>query len=82
MGNESGNATTHSASFAKHETGNNLPANKRSDEGSTGDTQCPNSQCGTTVSGWIHLFHVRRAQRQRGTHTQTLEDPSDQDSSV
>lgn len=45
-----------------------LPANERSDKGTAGDAQCPNSQCGTTIFGRIHLLHICCAQGQRSTH--------------
>ena len=69
-------------SFAEAKTKKDLPANKGSDERSTSDAQCPNSQRGTTVLWWIHLLHVGRAKRQRGTDAEALKNPSDHDGRV
>jgi hypothetical protein len=60
----------------------NLPRDKGSDERSAGDAQCPDPQRSAAVSGRIHLLHVRRAQRQRRTHAEALENPSDHDARV
>lgn len=69
-------------SFACAKTEINLPANKRSEERSAGDAQCPDSQCGTTVLGREHLLQVCCAKGQRGTDAEALENPSDHNSPV